>query len=116
MSSHDQTNPGAARDVRAELIDAALAILHEDGLDKLTLRRVAARVGVSHAAPAHHFRGLPHLLGALCGIGFEALSDEMEAGMAAAGDNPRERLLAVCEAYVAYAEANPGLISLMFNA
>ena len=102
--------------MRAELIDAALAILHEDGLEKLTLRRVAARVGVSHAAPAHHFRGLPHLLGALCGIGFEALSDEMEAGMAAAGDNPRERLLAVCEAYVAYAEANPGLISLMFNA
>lgn len=56
------------------------------------------------------------MLGVLCGIGFEELSDAMEMRVAAAGSEPRERLIAVCEAYVDYALENPGLIELMFNA
>lgn len=111
-----RSNGEHTRDVRRELICAAHAILHDEGLEKLSLRRVAARVGVSHAAPAHHFRGLPHLLGTLCGIGFEELSDAMETRADAAGEDPQERLVAICEAYVDYSVRNPGLIELMFNA
>ncbi|MEM8552454.1 MAG: TetR/AcrR family transcriptional regulator [Pseudomonadota bacterium] len=115
MSSGERHGHRGTRNLREALLTAALDILHNDGLEKLTLRRVAAQVGVSHAAPAHHFRGLPHLLGALCGIGFDALSDRMEAAMAEAGNDPSARLCALCEAYVGYAVENPGLISLMFN-
>lgn len=104
-----------ARDVRQELIDAALQILSEEGLEKLTLRRVAARVGVSHAAPAHHFKGLPQLLGSICAIGFDRLTETMLARRNAAPETPRDRLVAICDGYVDFAIGNPGLAHLMFN-
>lgn len=109
-SSHDKS-----RDLAQELIDAALCILREEGLENLTLRRVAARVRVSHAAPAYHFRGLPHLLGCLVGVGFEGLSQHMEDRVSSAVERPRDRLVAACEGYVEFALENPGLIQLMFN-
>ncbi|WP_141215717.1 TetR/AcrR family transcriptional regulator, partial [Hahella sp. CCB-MM4] len=46
---------------RDALIEAGLSLLIEGGPEGLTLRRAAARAGVSHAAPAHHFNGLPGL-------------------------------------------------------
>ena len=105
-----------ARDLRQDLIDAGLAILAEDGLEKLTLRRVAARVGVSHAAPAHHFRGLPQLLGCVCAVGFKRLTQAMREGREAAPQTPNDQLIAICEAYLDFAVSNTGLIQLMFNA
>lgn len=103
------------RDLAQELIDAALRILSEEGLENLTLRRVAASVGVSHAAPAYHFRGLPHLLGCLVGVGFESLSQAIETQMHSAEKQPVDQLVAACEGYVMFAVENPGLIQLMFS-
>ncbi|MEM7776239.1 MAG: TetR/AcrR family transcriptional regulator [Pseudomonadota bacterium] len=103
------------RDLRQQLIDAALEILDEKGLAELTLRKVAARVGVSHAAPAHHFKGLPQLLGAVVAVGFADLADRMETLRDVAPADPWDRLTAVCRGYVDFARDNPGLISLMFN-
>jgi len=103
------------RNVRQELIDEGLRILAEDGLSQLTLRRVAAGIGVSHAAPAHHFRGLPHMLGAICAVGFARLAREMADHLARAEDDPHARLRAVCEGYIVFSQENTGLITLMFN-
>lgn len=103
------------RDLRSELIVYALEILSNEGLNGLTLRKVAARAGVSHAAPAHHFSGLPDLLGSVCGVGFERLADSMEAHRGGASHDPKDQLIAVCEGYVDFAQENAGLIALMFN-
>lgn len=104
------------RDLRQELIKAGLEILSESGLKGLTLRKVAAHVGVSHAAPAHHFSGLPEILGAICAAGFEDLTCYMVSRKEEASDTPRARLVAICDAYVDFAVHNPDLIQLMFNA
>ena len=42
-------------DLRNALLQAALTMVDEIGLEQLSLRKVAASVGVSHAAPKHHF-------------------------------------------------------------
>ena len=42
-------------DLRNGLLDAARAILEESSLSALTLRAVARKAGVSHAAPYRHF-------------------------------------------------------------
>jgi DNA-binding transcriptional regulator YbjK len=47
--------------LRAALVSAGIELLEEGGLEALTLRKCAARAGVSHAAPAHHFEGLQGL-------------------------------------------------------
>lgn len=101
--------------LREKLITSGLEILAEEGLGKLTLRRVAARAGVSHAAPAHHFKGLPELLGCICRVGYERLAESMLAKRDAVGSDPRARLIAICDGYIAFAQDNPGLVQLMFN-
>ncbi|WP_373356628.1 TetR/AcrR family transcriptional regulator [Pseudoroseicyclus sp. CXY001] len=102
-------------DLRAALIDAGLAILEERGLAALTLRACAARAGVSHAAPAHHFAGLPGLRAAIAAIGFRRFAAEMLAERARAGEEPRARLVAICRGYLTFAERHPGLFHLIFN-
>jgi AcrR family transcriptional regulator len=101
---------GALRDA---LLKAAEAVLKRDGPAGLTLRAVAREAGVSHAAPTHHFGDLTGLLSELAAIGFQRFGAAMQEAVAAAP--PAERGLASARAYVAYAEANPGMYGLMFR-
>jgi AcrR family transcriptional regulator len=101
---------GALRDA---LLKAAEAVLRRDGLAGLTLRAVAREAGVSHAAPAHHFGDLTGLLSELAAIGFQRFGAAMQGAVAAAP--PAEKGLASARAYIAYAQANPGMYGLMFR-
>lgn len=96
------------------LIDAGLALLIEDGPEGLTLRRAAARAGVSHAAPAHHFKGLPGLQTAIATRAFALFTEAMLARRAKAPDEPYARLLAICEGYLDFARHSAGLFHVMF--
>jgi AcrR family transcriptional regulator len=103
---------GALRDA---LLQAAERVLERDGLAGLTLRAVAREAGVSHAAPTHHFGDLTGLVSELAAIGFRRFNAAM-ASARVGGANPVERAMAPAKAYVAYAEAHPGMYGLMFRA
>ena len=103
---------GALRDA---LLKAAETVLERDGLAGLTLRAVAREAGVSHAAPTHHFGDLTGLVSELAAIGFRQFNAAMAAAGAAAGHTPMEKALARAKAYVAYAQAHPGMYGLMFR-
>lgn len=103
-------------DLRDRLVEAGLEILQERGLPGLTLRACAARCAVSHAAPSHHFNGLPGLLGGIAKRGFDELTCFMIAARGAVEDRPHARLVAICEGYLDFALARPALFTLMFNA
>lgn len=99
--------------LRAELLDRAERTLATDGVDALSLRALARDIGVSHAAPARHFRDRQALLDALAIDGFERLNGAMHA--AASGDAPlRDRFLRVGSAYVEFATAHAPLLGLMY--
>src|SRR2546430_16119112 len=51
--------------LREALIDAALALVEERGSPEFTLREVARRVGVTHAAPQRHFEDRAALVAAV---------------------------------------------------
>ena len=96
------------------LLKAAERVLERDGLAGLTLRAVAREAGVSHAAPTHHFGDLTGLVSELAAIGFR----QFNAAMVAAGTigaSPMDKAIARAKAYVAYAQANPGMYGLMFR-
>src|ERR1700676_5098386 len=103
---------GALRD---GLLEAAERVLERDGLAGLTLRAVAREAGVSHAAPTHHFGDLTGLVSELAAIGFRQFNAAMTAANAA-GTLPVEKAMAPAKAYVAYAQAHPGMYGLMFRA
>ena len=64
-------------DLRRALLDAAAEAINEDGPSALSLRALARRAGVSHAAPTHHFGDKAGLLTALAVEGYDLLADEL---------------------------------------
>src|SRR5947209_2974095 len=59
--------------LRAELLAAAEQTVRERGVEALSLRELARRVGVSHGAPRRHFADRQALLDALAQAGFDRL-------------------------------------------
>jgi AcrR family transcriptional regulator len=98
-------------DLRSALLEAAAAEIHEVGPSAISLRSIARRAGVSHAAPAHHFGDRAGLLAAVAAEGFRRLNQSM---VTAAADSP-EPLLAIGRAYVDFARTNPGEFAVMFR-
>ncbi|KRR14115.1 transcriptional regulator [Bradyrhizobium jicamae] len=101
-------------DLHDALLAAAERVLERDGLPGLTLRAVAREAGVSHAAPTHHFGDLTGLVSELAAIGFRRFNE----AMVAAGNTETLLLMkamARAKAYVAYAQASPGMYGLMFR-
>jgi AcrR family transcriptional regulator len=101
-------------DLKRALIDTALAMVTEEGTWSFTLREVARRAGVSHAAPYNHFPDKAALLAEVAALGFQALGQEMEkAGRRAR--SPRQALLGIATAYVRFGVEHPGHYRLMFG-
>ncbi len=112
MSAKDTYHHG---NLRRALLDEALAVIAEKGVEGLSLREVASRVGVSHAAPYHHFADKTALVHALAHEGLALMDDEMAAAEEAAGGDPRQRLLGIGMAYVRFAVERPDYYAA-FNA
>lgn len=100
--------------LREALITAGMDLLTEGGIAGLTLRRAAARAGVSHAAPAHHFNGLPGLLTAIAARAFRRFADAMVSARASAGPDAFARLDGICRGYLDFAQDHAGIFHLMF--
>ena len=103
-------------DLPRALIDAALAIIATDGIAAMTLRGVARRAGVSHAAPLHHFRDLDGLHRAIAAEGFDLLARAQRAAADGAPDQTGlTRFRAVGIAYVEFAAQHPAYFRAMFH-
>ncbi|WP_019886983.1 TetR/AcrR family transcriptional regulator [Streptomyces purpureus] len=61
-------------DLRRAVLTAALDVIRADGPSALSLRDLARRAGVSHAAPAHHFKDRAGLLTAVAAEGYNLLA------------------------------------------
>ncbi len=102
--------------LRAVLLDEAVAVLRESGVDGLSLRDLARRAGVSHGAPRSHFVDRQALLDALAVAGFERLTAAVRRALAGSGPDLAARFRAVANAYVDFAIDDAALMELMFQA
>lgn len=102
-------------DLREQLLNAGEEALAQLPAEKVTLREIARRAGVSHAAPKHHFPTLGHLFAEICARGFQRFVAELAAAADASADQgPEARLMAMGRAYLHFAGANPAAYHLMF--
>ncbi|MAT92105.1 MAG: TetR family transcriptional regulator [Halioglobus sp.] len=101
--------------LRAELLDTAVAQLREVGAEELSLRALARSVGVSQTAPYRHFADKSELLAAMATRGYRELLERLRRAGQGGDDCPRERLLAFAHAYIGFAADNPQLFKLMFG-
>ena len=101
-------------DLPNALRKAAAEVIIEKGLGAFSLREVARRAGVSHAAPAHHFGDMRGLLTSLAAEGFAHLETALRASQDGLTD-PEERLAAMGQAYVRIGMTYPGHCAVMFR-
>ncbi|MFB7371354.1 TetR/AcrR family transcriptional regulator [Streptomyces sp. NPDC056222] len=103
MSSRSTYHHG---DLRQAVLSAALDVIATEGPSALSLRDLARRAGVSHAAPAHHFKDRAGLLTAVATEGFDLLA----AALAQAKD-----LKDAGVRYVRFATEHPAHFQVMFQ-
>lgn len=111
MITDDAVPTGA----RAALLAAARAELTEHGRSAISLRAVARRAGVSHAAPKHHFADRAGLLTAVAIEGFTSLGEALVAAIADTPTNDAAALAALGRAYIDFGLTHPALFDLMFR-
>lgn len=102
-------------DLRAALLSAAEAELALVGIEGFSLRAVAKRAGVSHAAPAHHFGDVKGLLTALAAEGFRKFLEAQAEREARADRDPHAQMVAAGLGYVDFALSRPTLFRLIFS-
>jgi AcrR family transcriptional regulator len=102
-------------DLRRVLLAAAESELADRGVEGFSLRQVARRAGVSHAAPAHHFGDAQGLLTALAAEGYRQLlaAQALREGVAEA--DPASQLVAAGLGYVDFAMQRPALFRLIWG-
>lgn len=99
--------------VKARALDAASAILAEQGVEDLNLRAIAESAGIGISSMYHYFAGKEELLLSLALKGFEDLRADIERNRRTGGFiNP---LGAGARAYFGFAETRSALFSVMFS-
>ena len=101
-------------DLRNGLLESARTILEEESLAALTLRAVARKAGVSHAAPYRHFPNHEALLVELSIEGFDELREALSEAAKAQGSES-DKIANIGAAYMRFVAQRPALARLMFG-
>jgi AcrR family transcriptional regulator len=104
-------------DLRRDLLDAALEVIASEGPSAVSLRSLARRLGVSHAAPANHFPDKAALFTAIAVEGFTLLGEAMAGAVAELGPDATagQRFRAAGRAYTGFALAHPAHFAVMWQ-
>jgi AcrR family transcriptional regulator len=105
--------PRAGLDTEA-VVAAAAKLADAEGLESVTLARLASHLGVRAPSLYAHIGGLADLRRRLSSRGADELAGALQA--AAAGRAAGEALQAVADAYRAYAHAHPGTYAALQRA
>lgn len=102
-------------DLHKAVVETALELLEEGGVEAMSIRKVANKIGVSHQAPYRHFQSKEHVLAAVRAHGFLKLAEVARNTKHKHPRSPRLQLEAAALAYVSHAVSSPALYQLMFG-
>jgi AcrR family transcriptional regulator len=100
-------------DLREACVAEALSIIGEAGVEKLSIREVARRLGVSHQAPYKHFASSDHLLAELVRRTYATFAEHLEKR--SHGNSPGDDMRCMGEAYFRFAAEHPLQYRLLFG-
>jgi AcrR family transcriptional regulator len=100
--------------LRERVLSASVVLIEEEGLQRLSMREVARRAGVTHQAPYHYFKDREEILAAIAGDGF-ALLDATIADARDHAASPTDALERAAIRYVQFALKHPAHFRVMFR-
>ncbi|MGI8841076.1 MAG: TetR/AcrR family transcriptional regulator [Caulobacteraceae bacterium] len=100
---------------RDRLCDAAERLFAEHGTEAVTIRQLAAAIGVSPMTPYRYFKDKDAILASVRARGFDRHAEALEGAYDETAGDPLERAAAVAGAYVRFALENPEAYKLMFD-
>lgn len=100
---------------RERLIDAAERLFAEHGTEAVTIRQMAAELGVSSMTPYRYFKDKDAILAAVRARGFDRHAEALERAYLDGGQDWVARAHAIGRAYVRFALSNPQAYKLMFD-
>ena len=101
--------------LRESLLTEALHELETEGLEGVSLRKVAESVGVSKSAPYRHFADKRDLLVAIAADGFRLLAEKLESAPPGGGSDVLSGMRSLFHAYMEFAQGRPALYKLMIS-
>lgn len=102
-------------ELRAALVDVAVELIGEHGVQGFSLAEASRRLGVTTAAPYRHFTDRDALIAAVAVRACEVLAAAVTAETAGATD-PADKLAAATRGYVRCAATNRALFQALFGA
>jgi len=102
--------------LRNSLIEVGISLIHDEGIDHLSLRRVAALCGVSQAAPYAHFENKEALLDAMRAYATDKFTQVLQEARASVPDENDPRILIeMGKRYVLFFLENPQYFHFIFS-
>jgi AcrR family transcriptional regulator len=102
-------------DLERALVDTAVRLIQEEGVQALTLRGVGARLGVSRTALYRHFDDKQALLARVASEGFKRFHDALAEAAARAEAGGKDPMPAMAAAYARFARSHPSHYQTMFS-
>ena len=102
-------------DLKNALIKAGIEILAKQGVHALSLRQVALKAGVSHAAPYAHFADKQALIAAISTAGYQKVEERVERVLREYGNDPMQLLVRTGWEYVQFAATEPEHFKITFS-
>jgi AcrR family transcriptional regulator len=108
---------GQGARLTGDIVSGALALIDRTGSDEaVTLRAVAREVGIAAPSIYAHFPDREAIVAAVVDRIFDELAGAITRGRDLAGDDPVDRLIAGCEAYVGFGLEHPARYATLFSA
>ena len=95
---------------RSDIVDVSRSIIEDEGVEQLTIRRIAETINRTQPAVYQHFSSKDAIVEAVVTTGFAALAERLER--ATRGSTPS--LTAIANAYVRFGFERPRLYDVMF--
>ncbi len=101
--------------LRQSLVQTAVDLISERQHSEFTLRELAKRLGVTHAATYHHFKDKEELLAVVAKQGYTLLGNCLKQNVAEASPDAVSRMRAMGIAYLRFALDNQAHFRVMFS-
>ena len=110
-----RNHPGKTTNTETRILEIARDLLVAGGIQSLSMRAVAAKVGISATAIYHYFDSKQDLVDRVVEMGIRRLHEDLRQAIASQPAGSLEKLLSLAEAYILFAYENQQYFQVIYR-